>query len=273
MRSRLFAVLALPALAGLLAALVTGCPAVYPEVGTRLKVPPQGSLLEPGPPDSLVWIRVISATVPEKTRDGRKWDQVLGSLPDPYAKVFVNGAELMRTTVQSDTLTPSWPDAPRGNYDIPKDAKMRVELWDSSPINDAPIGVKDIGRPTSDEVIDGKYRVELNGGGEITLAFEPAHPMFGLGLWFELRNDAAFITRLMVGSPAERAGILKNEEILMISGKKVAGLSSDEVRSQLNSVPVAGVDLELKREDGTIVTVNLKEGPIYPTFGEFGPIE
>ena len=46
-----------------------------------------------------------------------------------------------------------------------------------------------------------------------------------------------------------------------------------DVRSMLNSVPIAGVDLELKREDGTTVTVNLKEGPIYPTFGEFGPID
>ncbi len=40
-------------------------------------------------------------------------------------------------------------------------------------------------------VVDGKYRMELNGGGEITIAFEPAHPMYGLGFWFELRNDAA----------------------------------------------------------------------------------
>lgn len=267
MRPRLFAVLAL------VAAFSTGCPAVYPEIGTRLKVPPKDSVLEPGPPDTLRWIRVVSATVPEKTRDGREWDKVLGSLPDPYVKLFVNGAELMRTTVQSDTLTPSWPDAPHGNFDIPKDCKMRVELWDSSPINDAPIGVKDIGRPTPDEVIDGKYRVELNGGGEVTFAFEPAHPMFGLGIWFELRNDSAAITRLMEGSPAERAGIQKNEEILTISGKKVTGLKPDEVRSMLNSVPIAGVDLELKREDGTTVTVNLKEGPIYPTFSEFGPID
>jgi hypothetical protein len=267
MRPRLFAVLAL------LAALSTGCPAVFPEIGTRLKVAPKDAILEPPPPDTLVWLRVMGATVPEKTRDGRKWDQVLGSLPDPYVKVFVNDAELMRTTVQSDTLTPTWPDAPRGNFEIPKGAKMRVELWDSSPINDEPIGIRNIGRPSPDELIDGKYRVELNGGGELTFAFEPAHPMFGLGLWFELRNDAAFITRFMPGSPAERAGVQKNEEILSISGKKVAGMASDDVRSALNSVPVGGVDLELKREDGSTVVVNLKDGPIYPTFGDFGPVE
>ncbi|MFO0587950.1 MAG: site-2 protease family protein [Polyangiaceae bacterium] len=262
MRSRLLA------LAALVAVFMTGCPAVFPEIGTRLKVAPKDAILDPGPPDTMHWIRVVSARVPEKTRDGRQWDQVLGSLPDPYAKLIVNGAELFRTTVQSDTLTPTWPDGPHGNWEIPKGAKMRLELWDSSPINDAPIGVKDFAIPSPDELIEGKYRTELNGGGEITIAFEPAHPMYGLGFWFELRNDAAFITRFAPGSPAERAGIEKYEEILSINGKKVSSMSSGEVRSALNAVPVDGINLELKREDGSTVTVNLKEGPIYPTYEE-----
>lgn len=267
MRLRLFAALAV------VVAFATGCPAVYPEIGTRLKVAPKDAHLEPGPPEELFWIRIVSAVVPEKTRDGRKWDQVLGSLPDPYAKLYVNGAELMRTTVESNTLTPTWPDAPRGNWEIPPGAKLRVELWDSSPINDSPIGIKDFGRPMPDELIEGRYRMELKGGGEIVIAFEPAHPMFGLGFWFELRNDAAFVTRFVQGSPAERAGMQKGDEILSINGKQVAGLKPEEVRSQLNSVPLAGVDLVLRRPDGTTVSVNLKEGPIYPTFGEFGQID
>jgi hypothetical protein len=267
MRSRLLALLAL------LAALVTGCPAVFPEIGTRLKVAPKDAVLEPPPPDTLVWLRFTGAVVPEKTRDGRKWDQVLGSLPDPYAKLYVNGAELFRTTVQSDTLTPDWPDAPHGNWELPPGAKLRVELWDNSPINDAPIGIKDFTRPASEQLIEGKYRIELKGGGEVTLAFEPAHPMFGLGFWFELRNDSAYITRFVEGSPAERAGMKKGDQILGIGGKKVAEMKPDDVRSLLNSAPVSGIDLELRRPDGTTVTVNVKEGPIYPTFGEFGQID
>ncbi|MEZ4297814.1 MAG: PDZ domain-containing protein [Polyangiaceae bacterium] len=267
MRSRLAALLVLAVL------FVTGCPAVFPEVGTRLKVPPKDALLDPPPPETLVWLRFLGATVPEKTRDGRKWDQVLGSLPDPYAKLMVNGVELFRTTVQSDTLTPTWPDAPRGNFEIPAGAKLRIELWDSSPINDAPIGIKEMGRPTPDSIIDGQIRIELKGGGEVTLAFQPAHPMFGLGFWFELRNDSTFVTRFVPGSPAERAGLAQGDEILMISGKKVSGMKPDEVRSHLNSVPLAGLDLELRRADGTTVTVNLKEGPIYPSYEDFGKID
>lgn len=267
MRSRLLASLALAA------TFVMGCPAVFPEVGTRLKVAPKDAILEPGPPETLVWIRFIGARVPEKTRDGRKWDQVLGSLPDPYAKLLVNGAELLRTTVQSDTLTPEWSDAPRGNFEIPRDAKLRVELWDSSPINDAPIGIKDFRQPLSEQLDDGKLRLELTGGGEVTIAFEPAHPMFGLGFWFELRNDSSFITRFVEGSPAERAGLKAGDEILSIGGRKVSGMKPDEVRSLLNSAPVSGLDLEVKRTDGTTVTLNVKEGPIYPTYKEFGKID
>ncbi|MBK8256648.1 MAG: PDZ domain-containing protein [Polyangiaceae bacterium] len=263
----------LAALIALAAVVVTGCPAVFPELGTRLRVAPKDAILEPPPPENLVWLRFVSASVPEKTRDGRKWDQVLGSLPDPYARLMVNDAELFRTTVQSDTLSPTWPDAPRGNFEIPPGAKLRVELWDSSPINDAPIGIKELGRPTPDQVIDGLYRMELKGGGEVTMAFQPAHPMWGLGFWFELRNDAAFITRFVAGSPTERAGIQQGDQILVVNGKKVAGMSIDEVRSVLNSVPVGGLDMEVRRSDGTTVTLNIKEGPIYPTFQEFGQIE
>jgi membrane-associated protease RseP (regulator of RpoE activity) len=267
MRSRLLALLALASM------VVTGCPAVFPEIGTRMKVAPADAVLDPPPPETLVWLRFMGGKVPEKTRDGRKWDQVLGSLPDPYAKLMVNEAELFRTTVQSDTLEPTWPDAPRGNFEIPRGAKLRVELWDSSPINDAPIGIRDFSRPTTDQLIDGKYTMELKGGGEVTIAFEPAHPMFGLGFWFELRNDSAYITRFAAGSPAERAGIQKGDQILGIGGKKVAGMTPDEVRSLLNSAPVSGLDLELRRGDGTTSTVNVKEGPIYPTYADFGKID
>ena len=47
------------------------------------------------PPPELRWIRFLAGTVPERTRDGRSW-QKNGKLADPYAKLIVNGKELLK---------------------------------------------------------------------------------------------------------------------------------------------------------------------------------
>src|SRR5262245_28381842 len=79
------------------AAALAGCPAMYPEVGTSLHKAPADRVLDPPPPDELRWIHIVSARIPPRARDGRAWDQAFGSLPDPYAKLFVNGVELFHT--------------------------------------------------------------------------------------------------------------------------------------------------------------------------------
>ena len=95
--------------------LAGGCAAVYPELETRIGEAPAGMPLDPPPPDDRYFLQVLRGHVPERTRDGRTWDQLLGSLPDPYAKVLVNGVDLFRTNAQSDTLEPTWPGSPSGN--------------------------------------------------------------------------------------------------------------------------------------------------------------
>src|SRR5690349_9801903 len=107
----------------LVAALLTlasapGCPAVHPELSTAVHPMPQSRPLDPPPPESLKWVRIVSARVPPRARDGRTWDQAFGSLPDPYVKLFLNGKELFRTPAQADTLEPTWPNGPRGNFQI-----------------------------------------------------------------------------------------------------------------------------------------------------------
>ena len=113
---------------------LAGCPAVYPELGTATRMAPAGAAIDPPSPENLRWIRITSARVPPRTRDGRTWDQALGSLPDPYAKLFVNDKELLRTPVQSNTLAPTWPEAPHGNFPIEPGDKLRVELWDNNAL-------------------------------------------------------------------------------------------------------------------------------------------
>jgi hypothetical protein len=261
----------LPALAAL--ALLGGCPAVYPEVGTQLRGVRPGQPLEPGPPENLRWIRFESAHVPERTRDGRSWGQVFGKLPDPYAKLFINGKELIRTPVQSDTLEPTWPNGPKGNFKIDPEDKLRVELWDANTLNDRPIGVREVGRLTREQLEDRRVPVELEGGARLVLRVEPAHAMSGLGLWYELRTDSCFVTRMLEGSPARRAGIEPGDEVMRIAKRDVKQMTPDEIRSAFNAVPMAGLVLTLRHKSGTMLDVTLKEGAVYPLYEQFGPVE
>jgi len=251
---------------------LAGCAAVYPEIGTKTRKLSSDVALDPPPPDDLRWIKFLSARVPAKTRDGRSWSQAVGKLPDPYAKLLINDEEVLRTDPQSETLEPTWPGGPRGNFRVTPADKLRVEVWDSNAISDAPIGVRDF-RATEDVVLGDRIRLDLPGGGEVVLAFERAHAMFGLGMWFELRTDQAFVTRMLEGSPAERSGVLPGDEIVEIRGKKVKAMSGDEVRSQLGAIPMEGLPVTLRHEDGSLLQVTLKEGPIYPPFSQFGVVD
>jgi hypothetical protein len=258
--------------AAVLASLL-GCAAVYPELGTRTRTIAAGVQLDPGPPGDVRWMKFLSGRVPEKTRDGRRW-QSSGDQADSYAKLLVNGKELFRTPVHANTLTPTWPDGPKGNFKLGSDDRLRVEFWDSNPLSDKPIGVRDVGRPTDDHLMEKRIRVEFDSGAEVVLAFEPARAVMGLGLWYELRTGGCGITRMLDGSPAQRAGLLPGDEVLKIAGKATSALTSDEVKSMFNAVPLDGLTLVVKHPDGSVMNnVLVKEGPIYPLFSQFGPIE
>jgi hypothetical protein len=262
----------LPPAIGLVACLL-GCAAVYPELGTRTRAIAAGVQLDPAPPADVRWMKFVSGRVPEKTRDGRKW-QSSGDQADSYAKLLVNGKELIRTPVHSNTLSPTWPNGPKGNFKIGPDDRLRVELWDSNPLNDKPIGVRDVGRTTDDHLMEKRIRVEFDSGAEVVLAFEPAHAVMGLGLWYELRTGGCGVTRMLDGSPAQRAGLQPGDDVVKIAGKATSALTSDEVKSMFNAVPLEGLTLVVKHPDGTVMNnILVKEGPIYPLFSQFGPID
>ena len=230
-----------------------------------------GAPLDPPPPDDVRWLKILSARIPEKARDGRPWAEAYGSLPDPYAVLLLNGKEILRTPTQSKTLEPTWSEGPRGNFRITPDDKLRVELWGASALNDQPIGMRDIGSATGDG--DGKLRVALEGGSEVIIALEPGHATLGLGIWFELRSSSVYITRLLVDSPADRAGIERGDQVLEIGGRPAKDMSADEVRSAFNAVTSAGLPLLLKHADGTSLTVTVQDGPIYATYDQVGPVD
>jgi hypothetical protein len=259
-----------------LAVALAGCPAVYPELGTRTHTIPAGQPLDPPPPSEMRWIKFLSARVPERTRDGRPW-QANGKA-SPYAKLLANGVEVLHTSPQSDTLAPTWPGAPHGNFKILPGDRLRVELWDTNPVDDKPIGARELGAAGDLAALDGRVSVDFEEGtassGSVTFAFEPAHAVSGLGLWYELRTAGCNVTRLLEGSPSERAGILPGDEVVRIGDREAKAMSPDELKSAFNAVPLAGLKLTIRHaQAGNTAELVLKEGPIYPSFAQFGPVE
>lgn len=249
------------------------CPAVYPEFPTRMRKAMTEQALDPPPPDNVMWMKFESARIPERARNGKTWEEEIGKKPDPYAILFINDKEVFRTPVEKETLEPTWKNGPRGNFRIDPGDKLRVEVWDSNTISDKPLGIRDIGKPSDEFKLTHRIRVNLDAGGEAIISYESARAMLGLGLWYEIRTESAYITRLMVGSPAERAGIKPGDEIVKINGKDVKTLGSDGVRSAFGAVGSDGINLVLRHEDSTVLDINVKEGAIYPLYQDSGNLE
>jgi hypothetical protein len=248
------------------------CGAVYPEVSTQVRSPKAGAALVPPPPDDLYYLRFSSASIPPKTRDGRAWDAVGGAAPDPFAKLFVDNRELFRTPIQSNTLTPTWPDARKANYRIPKKSVVKIEMWDSNALTNHPICVKVL-RDFVSESQAGQIDVECDSGARITLTTEPAHAKLGLGMRYEFRSTSVYVTRVAPESPAARVGLVSGDEIKAIEGKPVDKMDDAEARSLINAHAPTGLQLSVKRADGSLVDYTVKEGPIYPIIDDDIPID
>ena len=251
-----------------LALALTGCPALFPELSTPITAAPKDVELSPPPPPDRHYLEIKGAKIPEKTRDGRTWDSVFGSLPDPLLKIFVNDAEIIVTNSEANTLEPVWADAPRGNFAIAAGDKLEVQLWDANALASTAIGKRDQ-TLTADMIDSGQVELELSGGGRVTLAIGPARAVWGAGFWFELRNAGARISRVVDGSPASRAGLVDGDKVLQIDGKPTDGMSVNEIRSALAAIPSAGRALDVQHSDGSTLQVTIKEGPIYPLYKDY----
>ena len=187
-----------------------------------------------------------------------------GSAPDPFAKLLVEGREILVTPVQANTLTPTWPDQPIGNYRIPKNTPVRVELWDSNPINNHPICVEAISNLLAEASNEQNLELRCDSGATIEIVVQPAHAKFGLGLYYELGTDDMHVTRVIGESPAARAKLRRGDQFVKIQGRDVTGMDQQTARSLINSNVSTGVTLSIRHPDGSQEDVTLKDGPIYP---------
>jgi hypothetical protein len=258
----------------LLAALsVLGCGAVYPQLATPVRNPPGEVVLQPAPPDDLLFLKFAGAVIPTRTRDGRNWDSVGGSLPDAFAKLLIDDKVILETPVQSNTLTPTWPDQRLANYRVPPGAGVRVELWDSNPINNHPICVADVRDLHSEALSEEPKLISCSSGAELRLTVDPAHGKLGIGMFYELRTDQVVITRVLHESPAARAGLARDDELLKIQGKPVKNMVDGEAQSLINANAATGVSLVVKKADKSQLELTLKEGAIYPLVDEDVPVD
>jgi len=251
-----------------------GCSAVYPEVATPLRTPPADFRLVPPPPADLYYFRFAGADIPTKTRDGRHWDSVGGQAPDPYARLLINGKERIVTSVESDTLRPTWPDQDRANYRIHPGDSLVVEVWDSNPLNNHPICREQV--PSFKEFLEGDQpvmEIRCDNGGHVRLVVSRPHGRIGLGLFYELRMQQAFVTHVLAESPAARAGLKGGDQILRAQGQEVATMEEGKLQSLINANSAFGVKLEVRSEGSASREVTLRDGAIYPVAGEGIPLE
>jgi hypothetical protein len=253
----------------LLAALaLLGCGAVYPQLSTPVRTAPAHIVLAPPPPEDLLFVKFAGAVIPTRTRDGRNWDSVGGSLPDAFAKLFVDGKLILETPVQSNSLSPTWPDQRKANYRIRAGATLRVELWDSNPINNHPICASELRDVHSDALGEGPTPVNCSSGAELSVIVDPAHGRLGVGLFYELRREEVFVTRVLRESPAARAGLARGDQLLKIQGKVVKFMADGEAQSLINANAATGVTFLVRKLDKRELEVSVKEGAIYPVVDE-----
>lgn len=238
------------------------CGAVYPEMRTPVRPPPPAELVEAEIPDDLYFIYIEKALIPVRTRDGRAWN------PNPYARLLVNGAEILSTPVESGNRRPEWKSQRLANYRIPHGADISLEVWDSTPVTDHPV-CNEVVLDLQEMRAGAAGLIDCDSGARVWLHVEPARPLLGAGLYYELRGpDGVRVTRVAARSPAERAGLRAGDQIIKIQGELVKGMDAFAVRSRMNSNVRQGLKLDLRTVQGDWRTVELLEGPIFPLSGD-----
>lgn len=248
---------------------VSGCAAVYPEIGSPTRPPPPHWQPAPEPPEDVLYIDFAGAVIPKQTRDGRDWSKAGSKGPDAFAKVIVDGRDILVTPVESGSLQPTWSGQRRANYRIARGAEVRIELWDAKAIKDRPICLKRLAS-IHDEVAPAPVELVCQeSGARILVNIQPARALLGLGLYYELRDAGRVsVTRVIQESPAARAGLVPGTRILMLQGSSVQELDALDVKSRINANARTGIEMEVLLPNGSRKSLTLKEEAMYPLVNE-----
>jgi hypothetical protein len=238
------------------------CGAIYPELRTSVRDVDEGEAVPGPPPRQMAYIEFERARIPPRAPDGRPWGETGDGLPDPVARLTVDGKTLIETPVEEDTLTPTWPTQRRANYTLKPRSHATVMLLDHGAMNDRLICAKEVGDLRAEAEL-GRLELMCDNGARIWLAVQPARPKIGLGLFYELRIKQVFVSLVVENSPAGRAGLRVGDEIIALDGQWVRSMDEAQVRSVFNAGATNGVRVTMRRAGAAPKDVVLKEGPVF----------
>lgn len=184
-------------------------------------------------PAGVIGLRLQQAEARQVKLSGLPWDDD-GTLPDPFVRLFVNGRMVWESEVVRDSDTPVWNVGLPANVVLPKDALLRIELWDwDTPISADPMGSVER-RGLLNALPGTESRFVLGTGAVVTLMVTAPEPRRGVGVSVELQPDALKVLKVEPYSPAARAGIKVGDRIVALGHAQVSELSEDKAASELS---------------------------------------
>lgn len=83
----------------------------------------------------------------------------------------------------------------------------------------------------------------------------PTIELVGIGVQLSADADAIHVDRVIAGSGAEAAGIVRGDRIVQLDGLAVAQLGLDRAIAKIRGVPNTTISVTLEREDGVVTLV------------------